>query len=247
MTATAVALTGASAQGAEAKLPLGKADGVRIHRQHGALVVTFGPRAARLYRRVAGRFISVLCTEMSHEDGLGFQSVDSGGITLRAPKRRRPIRTGDLTRGMDYCRVWLAARTIRRRGGRERHGRELIVSVPLTQRGAVHLDEEKKVATLAAVLTYASLVGEEKRSQDWPEPAELVEAVRKITRGRLELVGLASPADTPAPGAVGYYSDGRRHTAVVILSASGRRLYIELDADEVLRTNVAKHIFPAFV
>ena len=165
---------------------------------------------------------------------------------MRAPKRRRPIRTGDRTRGMDYCRVWLAARTIRRRGQRERRGRELIVSVPLTQRGAVHLDEEEKVWSLVGLLSFVAIFGEEDTWQGWPEPAELIETISDRGRGRLELVGLASPADTPAPGAVGYYSDGRQHAAVVILSASGRRLFIEFDADEVLRTNVAGHIFSDF-
>ena len=49
---------------------------------------------------------------------------------------------------------------------------------------------------------------------------------------------LASPADTPPPGRIGYYSDGALHVAVVIVSGSGRRLFIELEPDDVLHTNV---------
>jgi hypothetical protein len=45
-------------------------------------------------------------------DALGFEEVAGGGITMRAPRRGRRIRTGDLTRGMDVCEVWLEARTV---------------------------------------------------------------------------------------------------------------------------------------
>jgi hypothetical protein len=58
----------------------------------------------------------------------------------------------------------------------------------------------------------------------------------------LPIVALASPADTPPPGSVGYYSDGARHAAAVVLSAAGRRLFVEVDADDVLRTNVAMYL-----
>ena len=40
-----------------------------------------------------------------------------------------------------------------------------------------------------------------------------------------------------APGRIGYYSDGALHVAVVIVSGSGRRLFIEHEND-VLHTNV---------
>jgi hypothetical protein len=160
---------------------------------------------------------------------------------MQAPKRRRPIRTGDRTRGMDYCRVWLEPRRAkgRRRG---RHGRKLIVSVPLTPRGAVYLDESDKAGTLFALLGFAGLVADETDASTWPTPAELIEEVGELSF-RLELVALAGPGDTPPPGAFGYYSDGQQHAAAVVLSAAGRRLFVEHDADEVLRTNVAEYFF----
>ena len=52
------------------------------------------------------------------------------------------------------------------------------------------------------------------------------------------MVAPATPAATPGGESVGYYSDGAEHMAVVVVSAAGRRLFIELDADRVLRTNV---------
>jgi hypothetical protein len=216
---------------AGAQLPVGETDGVRIVRERGAIVVVFTQRAARLYRRIAGKQVSVLCTEFT-DDG-----IHSGGGGLRAPKRRRPLRTGDLTRGMDHCRVWLDARTVRRNGERQRLRRELIVSIPLTQRGAVFLDEEGKALELQSLLVLAGFLTEEGVPNPWPTAAEILG--RRFDRA---IVALASPTDTPRQGAIGYYTDGRQHVAAVTLSASGRRLFVEWEAD-VLHTNVAGHIY----
>ena len=138
VTALLLALILPSAGAAQAPLPVGEADGVRIVRERGALVVVFTQRAEKLRRMVAGKFVSVLCTEFV-EGG-----TNGGGVTQRAPRRGRRIETGDLTRGMDYCRVWLAARTVRRGRERIRRSRELVVSIPLTQTGATFLDEQTK-------------------------------------------------------------------------------------------------------
>jgi hypothetical protein len=54
-----------AAPSAAAQLPVGEADGVRIFRdRQGAIVVKFTPRAAKLWRRVAGRRVSVFCTDL---------------------------------------------------------------------------------------------------------------------------------------------------------------------------------------
>ena len=135
---------------AAAQLPVGEADGVRIVRERGAIVVVFTQRAERLWRRVAGRVVSVYCWERGEPDENGFLSVSGGGSSLRAPKRGRRLRTGDGTRGMDYCRVWRAPRWVRRGRERVRLGRRLIVSIPLTQKGAVYLDEQSKARLPAA-------------------------------------------------------------------------------------------------
>ena len=58
----------------------------------------------------------------------------------------------------------------------------------------------------------------------------------------LQLVSLAGPREAPPPGKVGYYSDRAEHVAVVALSRSGRRLFIEIDRD-VVSTNVAGYVF----
>ena len=154
-TLLAVAVPGAAAGPV---LPVGEAQGVRIKRERGALVVVFTREAAPLYRLVAGKVVRVICTDLRADDGirLGVTESASGGGGVRASKRRRPLRTGDLTRGLDYCRVWLAKRTVRRRRVHRVYGERLIVSVPLTQAGAVHLDEEAKAWTCGASCSPAS-------------------------------------------------------------------------------------------
>jgi hypothetical protein len=227
-----------SAGAAQAPLPVGEADGVRIVRERGALVVVFTQRAEKLRRKVAGKHVSVLCTEFTDFGTHG------GGITQRAPRRGRKIYTGDGTRGMDYCRVWIAARTVTRDGERRRIRRKLVVSVPLTQTGAVFLDEQEKAITVLGLLTIAALIGEDRNISGAPTPAELLDAVPGFQGlpARAPVVPLATPSDTPAAPAVGYYSDGESHVAGVIVSASGRRLFVEYQGD-VLHTNVARYIF----
>jgi hypothetical protein len=231
---------------ASAQLPVGRADGVRIVREHGAIVVVFGSKATRLWRRVRGRRVSVLCERGPEPDpdNPGYSFEEGGGTTMRAPQRGRRIRTGDLTRGMDTCEVWLEPRTIRRNGKRVRLSRRLIVTIPLTQRGAVRLDERARAVALLTLLEIGAVLGQRDEERRFEPSAELVAAMPTLRRPlRLPVVALASPADTPPAGSIGYYSDGAQHAATVILSASGRRLFFEADADDVIRTNVADYIF----
>jgi len=239
---------------AQAALPVGEAHGVRVVREKGAIVVVFTKRAARLYKRIAGRLVEVDCTDtepqqpgpprayaflVPHHPG-ELTEESSGGVTMRAPKRRRKLATGDLTRGMDYCRVWLAAHTVRRDGARQRIPRRLIVSVPLTQTGAVFVDEESKVRRLMQLLFAAGFVADELKISGWPSYAQLIDAAHPATG--LRIVNLASPADTPPARTIGYYSDRAEHVAVATVSRSGRRLFIEV-AGDVLTTNVAGYVF----
>jgi len=245
----AVVLLGvAPAAGAQpVQLPVGEADGVRIVRdQRGAIVVVFEPSASRLWRRVAGRRVSVMCETgpAPDPDHPGYSFSESGGTTLRAPKRGRRLRTGDLTRGMDVCEVSLEPRTVRRNGERRRYGRSLIVAIPLTQRGAVRLDEQARTHALVTLLEVAAVLSRREESDRYSTPAELVAYLPLLKRPlKLSVVALASPSDTPPAGSIGYYSDGAQHVAAVVLSASGRRLFLEADVDDVIRTNVLEYIY----
>jgi hypothetical protein len=219
---------------AAAQLPTGEVDGVRVVREHRAVVVVFTSKAAKLYKRIAGKVVSVSCTEL-HEDG-----SESRSEKLRAPSHGRKLVTGDRSRGMDYCRVWLAAHTIKRHGESLLVTKRLIVSVPLTQQGAIFLDEESKTFEMVSVDIVAGLVQERQKLPGVPTYAQLVQEFPKIAKA---VVQLAAPGDSPPPGKVGYYSDGQEHIATVIISASGRRLFIEAAADDVLSTNVAQYLF----
>jgi hypothetical protein len=231
-----------AAPSAGAQLPVGEAGGVRILRERGALVVIFTPHAEKLRRRVAGRLVSVVCTDFPPDmDGFGTFVISSGGGCYRMPKRGRRLRTGDLTRPLDHCRVAL----VRRR----QRSKEPIVAVPLTQVGAVYLDEEEKASELLQLLSLAGFAAERLELEAYPTYSQLVEFLAARPDGPSpgkisgELVALSSPSDTPPPGKLGYYSDGAERTVVAIVSRSGRRLFIEGEPDGVLRTNVSNFIF----
>jgi hypothetical protein len=252
---TVALLAAPSGAMAQERLPVGESHGVRVVREQGAIVFVFTDRAAKRWRRIAGRMISVDCVDQEpsrggpprartfigppHPGDIGEES--GGGVTMRAPKRGRRLETGDLTRGMDFCRLFLEPRTVRRDGARQRSARRLIVSVPLTQAGAVFLDEKTRARRLLLTLVFAGFVAEDLKITGWPSYTQLVETAGRA-RARLRFASLAAPGDTPPAGRIGYYSDRREHVAVVVVSRSGKRLFIEGDGD-ALSTNVAEHVF----
>lgn len=243
MIGAAVLVVAPAADALTVQLPVGEAKGVRIVRERGAIVVVFTRRADRLWRRVAGKRVSVLCERWSEPDEQGFSFTEGGGTTFRAPKRGRRLRTGDLTRGMDICRVWLEPRTLRRRDGTLHIPRRLIVAIPLSQKGAVRLDEQARARALLGILDIAAVDGARRKLAGYPSSDDLVALVPILTRPvRLSVVALASPSDSPPPGSIGYFGDGTRHVAAVVLSATGRRLFLEFDVDDVIRTNVLNYI-----
>jgi hypothetical protein len=109
----------------------------------------------------------------------------------------------------------------------------------LTQRGAVYVDEREKTRQMMSILFFAGHLAE-KRNLPGPATAEQLLARWPELKGFL--VPLAGPIETPPPKRVGYWSDGAQHLAVVGLSTSGRRLFIEYEGD-VLHTNVAGYIY----
>jgi hypothetical protein len=240
---------------AQTTLRVGEAHGVRLVQGKHGLTFVFTDRAAGKWRRVAGKVIEEDCTdEPPPDDGpprahafLGphhpgeITIVSSGGVTMRAPRHGRRIRTGDLTPGLDYCRLWLARHTVRRHGRRVVKARRLIVSVPLTQLGAVFLDEESKARRLLLLTDLAGIVAERLKISGWPSYEQLADELDRIGL-KLRLVGLAAPEDTPPAGMMGYYSDRSEHIAVVILSRAGKRLLIEANGD-TLTTNLTRYLF----
>jgi hypothetical protein len=231
LTGAAVALTlllvPSTAVG-QTELPVGEAHGVRVVREHKAIVVVL---SAKLHKRYAGKRLEVSCTTLL-EDG-----ANLGSQVLDVPGHGRKLFTGDATRKIDFCRV-----------SRPRHRhtpKHVLVSVPLTQKGAVFLDEEAKTLGMLGVLAIASIVALDHRSDGSPTYDELVMALpnREQAPFRKRVVALAAPADSPPAGKVGYYSDGDEQLAVVTASASGRRLFIQYGPDDVFSTNVLSYMF----
>ena len=229
---------------AQAQLPVGSADGVKIIRDRG-LVVVFSQRATKLWRQVAGREVTLECSELPDPDVTGPQVIGVDEFNVYAPRRGRRLRTGHRTRGNDLCEVSVAPRTVGKGKRRRRISSRRIVSIPLTQTGAVFLDERKRSLAILGVFLRAELLRGNRADTAFPSPEQLVARYPRLRRPLpLTVVALTGRDGTPPVGAVGYWSDGARSVAVAIVSASGRRLFIEFDeGDDVVRTNVAGFIY----
>jgi hypothetical protein len=185
------------------------------HGAHG-IVIKFGKRAAKTYRRIAGRRIKVSCESVSRNAGYGI-SVEGGmEMTVRAPRKRGRIRTFDRSRA-DICVVRLP-----------KAGDEVVAAAPLTARGRTFLDELGIASLISTVLD----IGDDDGT---PAPAADV-----VAQGHGAIVALDGPDATPPPGKAGYWTDGVR-VLVAGVSAAGRRLFIEVERD-VIRTNVLRYI-----
>jgi hypothetical protein len=90
------------------------------------------------------------------------------------------------------------------------------------------------------IILLASFVKDDQKLPGYPTYAQLVQAYPRLAK---VVVQLAAPGDSPPPKRVGYYSDGQEHIALAIVSASGKRLFIEESAGDVLSTNVAAYLF----
>ena len=238
LTATGLALALLAPSAAHAQtptdLPVGEARGVRLVVDHGGLVLIFSHRSAKLRERINSRYAWMECTEF----GDVFSSV--GGGNLDIPRRGRRVPTGFSLDNPDFCDFFLRSHTVKRHGIRHHVSRRMLFSIPLTQAGAVYLDEESKTAEMFTISLRASFVKADQRLPGYPTYAQLVQAYPKLAK---VVVQLPAPGDTPPPKRVGYYSDGQEHVALVILSASVKRLFIEPSAGGVLSTNVAAYLF----
>lgn len=183
--------------------------------------------APSLFRELAGRRVLLECTQMPAASGPGWDEESAGSESFRMPRQRRVVRRF-VGSGYDYC-------SLRVRG---RH----LVTFALSERGAAQLDEQLRAITLFTVLTLAA-----DRNGRFTSPEEFIPSRRGRAAARWPIVAMASPSDTPAAGSLGYYSDGAEHVAVVVLSEAGRRLFVELNVDDVLHTNVAKYLYGSVI
>lgn len=233
-----------AAQGATTPLPVGEAQGVRLERSGQLLVLVFTRKAEKLRRRLAGRLVSVDCVD--EPDDVWDRESAGGGPNVRVPRARRRLVVESAGSDADYCRVRAPIRERDLRRGSQIDDRPTFVSIPRTQLGAVFLDEEEKAFALAFVMFLAEEMAARSRPQGFPAPARLVQRMH-ARFARIPVAALVAPGDVPPGAAVGYYSDGDRHMAVSTLAATGRRLFVEIVlGDDVLHTNVGKHLFDSW-
>jgi len=216
------------------ELPVGEARGVRLVEDRGGLVLIFSPRSARLRERINSPYAWFSCTS------LGETFSSAGGGNLDVPRRGRSVGTGFSMDDIDFCRFFLRSHAVKGDGSRRPAPRRVLFSIPLTQAGAVYLDEEAKTARLFPISTIAALVKEDLKLPGHPTYAQLVQRLPKLAK---RVVALSAPDEAPPPRRIGYYSDGQEHLALAILSTSGKRLFVEHSAGNVLSTNVAAHLF----
>jgi hypothetical protein len=246
VTITALSLMASAPAAAQVTdpLPVGEAKGVALKRERGVLVVVFTERSKSLHRKVAGRRVTMSCVELGPKGRFGPESLRRASTTFWAPTGRRARRlwTGDGSRGYDWCQVFLPQRIVRQRDVTHYYAARPIVAIPLTQRGAVYIDEERRAWRLSTLLSLAEIVADEEGLDGLPTAAQLLDALGPWHPLSRRLIPLAAPSDTPPPGRIGYYGDGAENVAIAVLSASGRRLFLEVGADDVLHTNVIHYL-----
>ena len=200
----ALVLLVAPSQRRQTKLPVGEAGTACGVRGSAARWSSSSHTAPRKPRTIAGRVVTIDCPVLEPRGRPpragtgGLDPISGKGAARRArndtcaearPEVRRagPPRAG--TTAWSRLRPSGATAATPQSPGRV---------VPLTQTGAVYLDEEAKARTLVEVLIGASLVGERRQLSGWPTYALLRDwGFRKLGD---RFVSLANPTDTPPAG-----------------------------------------------
>jgi len=210
-----LALLGA-APSAPAQLPQlpGEKQGVTIARGSHGHVIRFAKPSAKVYRRLAGRRVTIRCSTVVNESG-NFVVGASVVSVMRAPRKGHRLRTRT-ARGTDFC-------SVRMRSG------EWVAVAPVTADGRTYLDE----LFTAEQLDFPFILTAD--GTDGPPPTALV-----LQRGRGFIVALDGPDASPPAGKLGYWTDGVRSVSA-ILTAVGRRLFIDTERD-LVRTNVLPYL-----
>jgi hypothetical protein len=234
---TVLAALLAPSAAAAADLPL-TVDGVRATQGSGGVKIVFGPKAKGLYKKIAGRKVTVDCETVLRTDGPVLGRDDGGGegltSVLVAAKKRRALRLGERSGRFDTCRL-SARRTKKLKNGGKEVRIVLDLRVPLTQKGAVFLDESRMAIVLDDAL---GLVEPAKGQTNYRSAQDGIASAG----GEGGIVVLDSPDATPPADRLGLYSDGVAHAAAVAVTKAGRRVFIEVDGD-ALKTNLTSVLF----
>jgi len=200
-----------------------------VHVRAGGDSLRFGPKAAKLYKTIAGKRAYVGCAEVSSDDGRFDRDGFMAHPSYRIPKRRGVVLMW--TSG-DYCAI------ATKRGKAD--GPCLSVSdekdvcvrviVATSDKGRAFLDQRSRSIELSVAMTVVPIAADPNARIPGATRLERVQAFLG-----LDVVELATPEDSPPAGKVGYWLEGVNLTAVVLL-ADGTRRFARFQ-DGVFSTN----------
>jgi hypothetical protein len=203
----------------------GPGDGVRLT-QGNVPQLRFGPKAAKLYRTLAGRRVSVVCGAFDEKLS---RDYTVRGRTAPLPRRRSNVSLNTGGRP-DVCALATGAKLNDSPcwalvADTEDQCAAVIVAV--TPRGRTYLDRLHRVIELVASDDQITSL-----PPDWaPTPVELLQGAIEA-----DVVGLPTPDAAPPRGKLGLFGDGANHTVAVVLQ-DGTRLFLRREG-QVITTNV---------
>jgi hypothetical protein len=216
-------------------LPIrGAADGVTAGTTNRTAWLKFGPRAATLYRKLAGQKATVGCGDLSVKDdgeawsgatvgSDGSSRSESGRAGLWWVQRKLPGRRGRVSflRGQNTDVCFIATR--------EPKSDDICVEV---------VPEDGLCVRVLVALTDKGRTALDERSRSFELDTVFSVPIADIQKefGADSVVALASPDASPPVDQVGVFQSGQTTAAVATL-ADGRRWYVRQDGD-VFSTNV---------
>lgn len=192
---------------------IGATPGARtLTRRGGQRVLALGPELESVYRRVRGRTVIFWCNRVFLSGEKRPDSLMSGGIEYRLPRRRvdfRPV----LERGADVCS--LVIRQPPSKSDERQSAVNLgtaIASVAASEKGRIALDRWGPALRLSLT---TSILGEDEDEGGAVAPMSVV-------AGFKALVPLTGPGAEPPPdGRVGVWTDGKQHRYAAVRTPMG--------------------------
>jgi hypothetical protein len=211
------------------------ADGVRVvHRSSGEDVIRFDAKAAKIYKTIAGKTVTIGCGAVFTEpEGEGPLAGAGFGVRSkeRLPKRRGTVRLG-ISKAVEFCSISTKKAKDEALCLPPERGSKLCVRVAVAVKpaGAAYLDLRARTIELA----FSSSMLGAALTPDFNVPgATTLEKMRSLLGP--DVVELATPEDSPAAGKLGYWTDTKNFTLVVLLADATRR-FVRVQ-DGVFSTN----------
>ncbi|MDA0170360.1 hypothetical protein OJ998_14775 [Solirubrobacter taibaiensis] len=209
-------------------------DGVRpVQKSTGEVVLHFGPKAAKLYKTIGGKRVTLACGTVTGEpDGDGFFSTGHGESTDTLPKRRGAVRMYESNPDLELCAIASKRVKADRTCFPLTEDSKLCTRVIVAVRPSGLAYIQARARTVELSLTVLTLGMADSPALKVPGATRLEKMQRMLGP---DVVELTTPDDTPPAGKVGYWTDGKNLAAVALL-ADGTRRFVRFQ-DEVYSTN----------